>query len=69
MVGAPGQAVELHTGDHVHLTRAHGGQERVEGRPVLLGSRHPLVDELGKLPAASRGEGAEGGQLVLGSLL
>ena len=42
---------------------------RVEGWPVLLGSRHPMVHELGRLPAASRREGAEGGQLVLGSLL
>jgi hypothetical protein len=37
-------------------------------RPLLLGARDAVIDELGDGPAASGGEGPEGEELVLGGL-
>src|SRR5262249_7784426 len=51
--------VELHAIDDIYPAGSDGGQECVEPRPVLLGSRDAVVHILGGPPASGRGEGVE----------
>jgi hypothetical protein len=45
-VDTAGQPVELHAGDDVERAGPGGRMEGVQGRPLLLGARDPVIDEL-----------------------
>jgi hypothetical protein len=55
VVDAPVQAVELHARDDVERAATDGRVEGGQGRPLLLGARDAVVDELGDHPAADLG--------------
>src|SRR5262249_41484358 len=61
--------VELHAGHDIDPTSPDGGQECVEPRPALLGSRDAVVHILGGPPAASRGVRLERLELRRGCLV
>jgi hypothetical protein len=51
---AAAEAVERGDNHHVHFSDFHDGEEPIEAGAAILGSRHALVEVLGRLPPAGR---------------
>jgi hypothetical protein len=56
VVRGAGELIELHAGDHIDSPLPDGFEERVQGRPTLLGAGDAVVHELGECPAAGARE-------------
>ena len=65
----PPEPVQAPADQDIELTAFGVQDERIEGRPAILGPGHPFVDVLDCRPAPGRDVLAQFGELVLGLLV